>query len=98
MCLIFEHIFSGLDGDVHIQAPPAVMQFGDTLQRLLTRIYISYDAYGFVFLGKVYLRDTYMPVCIFLEVIPQLAFMVLPHLSDLEPMIGFNLLLHMGYM
>ena len=90
LCLIFDYIFSVLNGAMQHQAPPLAIQFGDTLRRLLVLIFISYTAYGLVLLEMVYLRYTYMPVCICLEVILQLVFMVLPHLSYLKHMLGFN--------
>ena len=98
LCLIFDYIFINLNGAVQHQAPPVEIHFGDILRRLLTLLFTSYTACGLVLVEMVYLSDTYMPVCIFLEVIPQLVFMVLPHLSDLKALIGFNPLLPMGYM
>ena len=94
----FDYIFSVLNGAMQHQASPLVIQFGDTLRRLLVLIFISYTAYGLVFLEMVYLRYTYMPVCICLEVILQLVFMVLPHLSYLKHMLGFNPFLPVWYM
>ena len=41
MCLIFDYIFSVLNVSVQHQAPPVVIQSGDTLRRLLTLIFIS---------------------------------------------------------
>ena len=98
LCLIFDNILISLNDAVKHQASPLVIQFGDTLRRLLTLIFISYTAYGLVLLEMVYLSDTYMPVCIFLEVIPQLVFIVLKHLSYLKHMIVFNPFLPVWYM
>ena len=97
LCLIFDYIFSVLNVSVQHQDPPVVIQFGDTLRRLLTLIFISYNAYGLVLLEMVYFSDTYMPVCICPEVIPQLVFIVLPHLSYLKHMIVFNPFIPIGY-
>ena len=98
LCLIFDYIFINLNGAVQHQAPPVVIHFGDIIRRLLTLLFTSYTACGLVLVEMVYLSDTYMPVCIFLEVIPQLVFTVLPHLSYLKHMLGFNPFLPVWYM
>ena len=73
-----------------------MIQFGDTLQNLFIVFFISYTAYGLVFLEMVYFSDTNIPVCICLEDIPQVVFMLLPHLSDLKLLIVFKLFLQWG--
>jgi hypothetical protein len=48
-------------------------------------------------MAKIDLSDAYMHIWLAIADLPKLAFIIPPHASDPEPLIGFHLLLPMGY-
>ena len=73
------------------------MQFGQIIPHLLCTIFHSNPRRGPVFVSKINLSDAHMRVWIFPENLPQLAFVVPPHPSDQNILIGFHLSLPMGH-
>jgi hypothetical protein len=73
------------------------MQFGGALHRLLHAIVNADPSHGPVHMAKVDLSDAYMRVRLLIADLPRLAFVVPPHSSSPEPMIGSHLSLPMGY-
>jgi hypothetical protein len=73
------------------------MQFGGTLHRLLHAIVDADPRHGPVHMAKIDLSDAYMGIWLRLQDLPKLAFVIPPHPSDPEPLIGFHLSLPMGF-
>jgi hypothetical protein len=95
--LIYDYTWSGTNRAVRKQAPPEAMQFGGALHRLLHAIVDADPRHGPVHMAKVDLSDAYMRIWLDIADLPKLAFVVPPHPSDPEPLIGFHLSLPMGY-
>jgi hypothetical protein len=72
------------------------MQFGGALHRLLHAIVDADTSHVPVHMAKVDLSDAYMRIRLHLAGLPKLAFVVPPHPSDPEPIIGFHLSLPMA--
>jgi hypothetical protein len=73
------------------------MQFGGALHRLLHAIVDADPTHGPVHMAKVDLSDAYMRIWLRLADLPKLAFVVPPHPSNPEPLVGFHLSLPMGF-
>ena len=95
--LIYDYTWSGTNRAVSKQAPAEAMQFGGALHRLLHAIVDADPLHGPVHMAKVDLSDAYMRIRLNLADLPKLAFVVPPHPSDPEPIIGFHLSLPMGF-
>jgi hypothetical protein len=95
--LIYDYTWSGTNRAVAKQAPPEAMQFGGALHRLLHAIVDADPGHGPVRMAKVDLSDAYRRIWLRLADLPKLAFVVPPHPSDPEPLIGFHLSLPMGF-
>ena len=90
-------MWSGLNTAVLLQAPEEVMQFGQILPRHLCIILHTNTCGGVgIFMSNIDNLDAYMRVLIRPEELPQLAFLVPPHPSDHNTLIGFHLSLPMG--
>jgi hypothetical protein len=95
--LIYDYTWSGTNGAVLKLAPPKAMQFGGALHRLLHAIVDADPGHGPVHMAKIDLSDAYMRIWLSIANLPKLAFVVPPHASDPEPLIGFHLSLPMGF-
>ena len=73
------------------------MQFGRTFFRLLSKILHANPVLGPTHVSKIDLADGYMRVPLSTPAMPQLAFLVPPHPTDDEQIIGFHLSLPMGF-
>ena len=51
--MILDHSFFGVNGNTIPLAPPEAMQFGQTLKRLLQRIYCANDVFSPVYMSKI---------------------------------------------
>jgi hypothetical protein len=95
--LIYDYTWSGTNCAIHKQASPEAMQCGGTLHHLLHVIVDVGPSHGLVHMAKIDFSDVYMWIWLSLANLPKLAFIVLPHPSDPELLIGFHLLLPMGF-
>jgi hypothetical protein len=95
--LIYNYTWSGTNCAVRKQAPPEAMQFRGALHRLLHAIVDADPAHGLVQMAKVDLSDAYMRIWLNLKDLTKLAFMIPPHCTNPEPLIGFHLALPMDF-
>jgi hypothetical protein len=95
--LIYNYTWSGNNQAVQKQAPPEAMQFDGAFHRLLHVIVDVNPRQGLVHMAKIDLSDAYMRIWLRLQDLPKLAFVIPPHPSDPEPLIGFHLSLPMGF-
>jgi hypothetical protein len=74
------------------------MQFGSALHHLLLYVIVDADpGQGPIHKAKIDLFDAYVRIRLQLADLPKLAFIVPPHPGNLEPIIGFHLLLPMRF-
>ena len=73
------------------------MRFGKSLYRVIDCILTAPPKLGPTFLNKVYLADAYMRIWVRPEEIPSVAFLVPKATPDEEQLVGFHLLIPMGY-
>lgn len=92
--LIYDYSFFGLNSAV---APTKAMQFGCAFDRLLHQILVELAKLRPVHLSKVDFSGAYMCIWVWSKDLLRLAFIVPPHSAELDPLIGFHLLLPMGY-
>ena len=73
------------------------MRFGKALYRVIDCILTAPPKIGPTFLNKVDLADAYMRIWVRLEDIPSVAFLVPKATPHEEQLVGFHLLIPMGY-
>ena len=95
--LIYDFSWSGLNEAVTQVAHKEAMGFGKALYRVIVCILTAPPKLGPTFLNKVDLADAYMRIWVRLEYIPLVAFLVPKATPDEEQLVGFHLLIPMGY-
>lgn len=93
--LIVDYTYSGVNDETARLAPPEAMQFGKTLQRVLTKVVHADPYYGPVSLGKIDIADGFYRIGIQSRDIPKLG-VILPS-DGHEPLVAFPLALPMGW-
>jgi hypothetical protein len=94
--LIVDYSFSDVNAETVPLAPSEAMQFGRTLQRILTRVVHADPRYDNVHLAKIDLADGFYRVWLQIADIPKLG-VVLPTSPGQPPLIAFPLTLPMGW-
>ena len=94
--MIADYSFSGVNADTLKLAPPEAMQFGRTLQRLLTKIHYANDHFGPVYLSKIDLSDGFYRLWLRAEDTAHLA-VLFPTRPGETPLIGIPLTNPMGW-
>jgi hypothetical protein len=94
--LIVDLSFYGVNSDTVRQAPPEAMQFGRTLERLLTTIRHADPAYGPVQIIKVDIADGFYRVALVPDSAPGLG-VILPHSPGEPHLVAIPLVLPMGW-
>ena len=74
--LVYDFSWSGLNSKVLQEAPKEAMRFGRALHNLLDCIVEADPWIGPTFLNKVDLADSYMRICIRLNGIPSIEFLI----------------------
>jgi hypothetical protein len=93
---IVDYSFSNINADTVHLCPRESMQFGRTLERLLTQIVHSDPRFGPVQLLKLDIKDGFYRVWVRPEDIPKLG-IALPVLAGEPPQVAFPLALPMGW-
>lgn len=93
--LIVNYTFSSVNEDTVRVAPLDAMQFGKTLQRLLSRIAHANPTYGPVWLGKIDIADGLYRISLQPRDIPRLG-VILPSTTD-DPLVALPFALPMGW-
>jgi hypothetical protein len=94
--LIVDYSFSEVNAETVPLAPPEAMQFGRTLQRVLTRVVHADPRYDDVNLAKIDMADGFYRVWLQIADIQKLG-VVLPTSPGQPPLIAFPLTLPMGW-
>jgi hypothetical protein len=94
--LIVDLSFYGVNADTVKQAPPEAMQFGRTLERLLTTIRHADPAYGPVHIIKVDIADGFYRVALVPDSAPGLG-VILPRSPGEPHLVAIPLVLPMGW-
>lgn len=94
--LIVDYSFSDVNAETVPLAPPEAMQFGRTLQRVISRILHADPRYGDVYLSKIDIADGFYRVWLQTADIHKLG-VVLPTSPGQPPLIAFPLTLPMGW-
>ena len=92
---IVDYTFAGVNQDTVCLAPDS-MQFGRTAERILQALHRADTRHGPVYLAKADISDAFMQVWIATHCISVLG-ALFPTLADEEPLIGFPLILPMGW-
>ena len=95
--IIYNYLWIGLNVAVLRQAPAEVVQFAQTLPRLLRTILDADPQGGPVFMSKIELSGTYVRVWMHPEDLPLLSFVFPSHPEDDDTLIGFHLSLPIVY-
>jgi hypothetical protein len=94
--LIVDYTYSQVNAETVKLAPPEAMQFGRTLQRIMSQIVHADPSYGPVKLGKIDIADGFYRVWLQFRDIPKLG-VALPMAPGEEPLVAFPLALPMGW-
>lgn len=94
--LIVDYTFSGVNADTLRVAPAEAMQFGRTLQRVITQVVHSNPRFGPPKLAKLDIADGFYRVALNVNDIPKLA-VALPPAPDGTPLVALPLALPMGW-
>ena len=94
--LIMDLSFYGVNADTVRQAPPEAMQFGRTLERLLTTIRHADPAYGPVHIIKIDIADGFYRVGLVPDAAPGLG-VILPRSPGEPHLVAIPLVLPMGW-
>ena len=92
---IVDYTFYGIN-EYTISLAPDSMQFGRAFERLLQKLHRADTRHGPVYISKVDISDAFMRVWIQLHSIPILG-AIIPSLDGEEPMVGFPMILPMGW-
>ena len=92
---IVDYTYSQVNGDTVSHAPDS-MQFGRAFERLLQQVHRADTRHGPVYISKDDVADAFMRAWIQLSSIPALG-ALLPSLEGEEPMVGFPMILPMGW-
>jgi hypothetical protein len=93
---IVDYSFSGLNTDTVSLAPPEAMQFGRTLERLITQVVRADPRFGPVQFIKIDIADGFYRVWVRAEDVPKLG-VAFPSLDAKQPLVAFPLVLPMGW-
>ena len=94
--LIVDYTFSGVNADTVPLAPKDAMQFGQALQRVMSKVVHADARYGPVHLAKIDIADGFYRVWLQITDIPKLG-VALPGTQP-DPLIAFPLALPMGWL
>ena len=92
---IVDYTFAGVNQD-SVQLAPDSMQFGRAAERILQALHRADTRHGPVYLAKADISDAFMQVWIATHCVPVLG-ALLPSLAGEEALVGFPLILPMGW-
>ena len=90
-------MWSGLNETTKRQAPMEAMRFGSAPHLILQHVLASNPLPGRVYISKVDLADAYMRLCVRMEDVPSVAFLIPKKTTSDPQQVGFHLSLPMGY-